>query len=246
MTAPVAPTPATPAGTPGVVEDFIDIFVAPAKVFARRARSGGGAAFFIVAIALAGILYTGKAVMEPIVDAQIAKGVAAAKKANPNLTDDQLAAGLAFQRKLAPVFTIIGAPIALLAVGLLVWVVGKPMGAAITFGSSVMIASYAYVPRILAGVATDVQGLMMSDTSRLTNPSQLSWGPARFFDPDTTGAALLTLMTRFDVVTIWVTILIGVGLYSAGKLTREKAIAAAVVIWVLGGLFPLWGALRAG
>ena len=244
VTEPTATPPAAPTEVPGVFEDFVDIFVSPAKVFARRAKEGGTAAFFIVVIALGGLIYTSKSVMEPIMEAQMAKGMAAAQKANPQMTADQLETGKAFQRKLGPVFLIIGAPIALLAVGILVWVVGKPMGAAITFGSSMMIASYAYVPRIVAALILDVQGLLMDDTSHLTNPSQLSLGPARFFDPDATNPLVLAVMLRLDLVTIWVTILLAIGLYSAGKLTKEKAITAGIVLWVVGSLFPLWGAYR--
>ncbi len=233
-----------PAGAPGLFEDFIDIFVSPAKVFARRAKEGGTAAFFIVAIALSGMLYTGKSVMEPIMEAQMSKGMAAAQKANPNMTNEQMEAAKGFQRKLMPVFMVIGAPLALFFAGVLTWMVGKPFGAAITFGSSMMIAAYGYVPRIVAAVITDVQGLLMNDTSRLTDAAQLSLGPARFFDPATTSPLTLALLLRLDVITLWVTLLLAIGLYSAGKLTKDKAIAAGITLWVVGSLFPLWGAYR--
>lgn len=239
------PAPA-PADQPGLVEDFVDIFVSPAKVFARRAKEGGATAFFVVAVALAAILYSGKNVMEPIMEAQTSKAMAAAQAKNPSLTAEQMQAGIAMQKKLMPVFMIVGAPITLLAVGLLVWVVGKPFGAAITFGSSMMIASFAYVPRIIGGVFTDVQGLLMNDLSTLTNPSQVGLSPARFLDPATTNASVLALLMRFDLMTIWVTVLVGIAYASAGKLPKGKATAAAVVLWLVGTLFPLWGALRSG
>jgi len=217
-----------------------------ASVFARRAKTGGAAAFWIVAIALSAIVYSGKNVMEPIMEAQFNKSVATMQKANPNVTAEQIAGMKKFATSAGTVSLVVGAPIALLLVGLLVWVVGKPMGAQVTVGSSVMIASYSYIPRLLAGVVTDVQGLMMSDLSKLTNPSQLSIGPARFFDPDATNALLLALLTRLDLVTLWVTILLAVGLYSAGKLSKEKAITAGIVLWLIGGLLPLWSAFRQG
>lgn len=245
MTDPAAMPPAPPkAEGPGLFEDLIEIFATPAKVFARRARTGSAGAFFVVAIACAAVLYSGKSVMEPIMDAQMAKGIAAAQKANPSLTTEQLQSGIAMQKKFAPVIVILSVPIIILFLGLIIWIVGKTMGAAVTFASSVMIASFAYVPRIVGGVIVDIQGLLMSDTSTLTNPSQIGFSPARFLDPNTANAGMLGLLMRFDLMTIWVTVLIGVGFAAAGKLPRGKAAAAATIIWVLGSLFPIWGALR--
>jgi hypothetical protein len=240
------PPPPPKPDEPGVLEDLVDIFASPAKVFARRAKSGSAAAFFIVAIALAAVIYSGKNVMEPIMDAQMSKAQAAAQKANPNITAEQLQAMQSIGRTMGTVSLVAGAPVALFFLGLFVWAVGKAFGAAITFSSGMMIASFAYVPRIIGGIITDVQGLMMSDVSHLVNPSQLSFGPARFFDPVATNQVLLAVLTRFDLLTIWVTVLIGVGYAAAGKLSRERATIAAVVMWLVGSIFPLWGALRGG
>ncbi|MDA1081556.1 MAG: YIP1 family protein [Gemmatimonadetes bacterium] len=240
------PPPPPKDDGPGLFEDLVDIIASPAKVFERRAKTGSAAAFFFVTIAFAAILYSGKSVMEPIMDAQLAKSQAAAVAANPSITPEQQASMLAVGRKFAVVAMIVGVPIALLFLGLFIWIVGKALGATLTYGAGLMIASFSYVPRILSGVITDVQGLLMSDTSALTNPAQLSIGPARFFDPVTTNAALLAILSRADVFLLWTTVLIGVGYIAAGKLSKEKAIAGAVILWVLGGLMPIWGAIRSG
>ncbi len=240
------PPPPAKTDEPGVLDDLLEIFTSPAGVFARRAKGGGGLAFIVVSLLLGGLLYSGKNVMEPIMEAQMRKGMATAQAQNPQMTAEQIEAGIAMQKKLMPVFMVLGAPLALFGLGLIVWIVAKVFGAAVNFGFSMVIASLAYVPRIIGAVITDIQGLMMSDTSHLVNPSQLSIGPARFLDPATSSELVLAVATRFDLLTIWVTILVGVAYASGGKLDRNKAIAAAVTLWVLGGLFPLWGALRAG
>ncbi len=240
------PPPPPKVEGPGLFDDLLEIFTSPAKVFARRATSGGGAIFFFVVIALGAILYSGKSVMEPIMDAQMARAQAQAMKNNPNITAEQLQAGQAMQKKLMPVFMVLGVPIALLGLGLIVWLVGKAFGATLTFGASIMVASFAYVPRIIGGVITDIHGLMLSDTSHLVNPAQLSLSPARFMDPVASNQVLLAALARVDLITIWVTVLIGIGYAAAGKLGKEKAIAAAVVIWLLGGIFPIWGAISGG
>lgn len=243
MTEPTAAPPAAPADAPGLIEDFVDIFISPAKVFARRAKEGGTAAFFIVAIVLSGIMYTGKNVMEPIMEAQMSKGMEMAQKRNPQMTAEQMETGKGFQRKLQPIFMVIAVPLSLFFVGVLVWIVAKMFGAQVTFGSSMMIAAYAYIPRIIGALGTDIYGLMADPNtiSALTNPVQVSYSPARFMDVAGDPFVLGALM-RLDVFTLWVTALIGVAYYSAGKLPKDKAALAAVAVLVIGSLFPLWGA----
>ena len=240
------PPPPPKVEGPGLFEDLVDIFTSPATVFARRAKSGGGAIFFFVTIALGAIFYSGKSVMEPIMDAQMSKAQAQALKQNPNISPEQMASMQSIGRTMGTVALVVGVPIALLVLGLFVWLVGKGFGAQLTFASSMMIASFSYVPRIIGGVITDVHGLMMTDTSHLVNVSQLSIGPARFFDPVTTNPAMLAALTRVDLITIWVAVLIGIGYVAAGKLAKDKAIAAAAILWLLGSVFPLWGAIRGG
>ena len=55
------------------------------------------------------------------------------------------------------------------------------------------------------------------------------WRPERHDSAIGLGAVTLAMLTRLDLVTIWVTVLLAVGLYAAGKLTKEKAITAGVV-----------------
>jgi hypothetical protein len=61
-------------------------------------------------------------------------------------------------------------------------------------------------------------------------------GIARFLDPDTTSPLLLALLNRVDVFTIWVTVLLGIGLAITGKIPRGKAMIAAVIVWLIGAL----------
>lgn len=202
--------------------------------------------FLVVAIALGALGYTAKPVLEPIMDAQMAKTMATAQANNPQMTADQVAAGLAFQRKLYPIYFVAGPAFALFGLGLVVWLVGKIFGAAVTFGSSMGIAALAYVPRIIGGVIIDIQAILTSDTSTITNASQLSIGPARFLDPATSSAIMLAALMRVDILVIWTTVLLGIAYMSAGKLSKPKAMAAAGTIWLVAGLFAVWGALRAG
>jgi len=49
---------------------------------------------------------------------------------------------------------------------------------------------------------------------------------------------------RIDVFTIWVTVLVAIGLAVTGKISRGKAAIAAAIVWLVGALPTLASALR--
>jgi VanZ family protein len=106
-----------------------------------------------------------------------------------------------------------------------------------------MVAAYAYVPRILENILNGVQGLLM-DPASLDGRYRLSLGVGRFLDPNTTSPMLLALLGRVDVFTIWVTVLLAIGLAVTGKIPRSKAAIAAVLVWIIGALPAVLGAAR--
>jgi hypothetical protein len=56
---------------------------------------------------------------------------------------------------------------------------------------------------------------------------------------------MLSLLTRFDLFTIWATVLLAIGLAVVAKIPKSRAAMAAALVWVIGGLPVLVGALRA-
>ncbi|MEO8624144.1 MAG: hypothetical protein ABI625_23895, partial [bacterium] len=86
-------------------------------------------------------------------------------------------------------------------------------------------------------------GLLM-DPASLTGQFKVSLGVGRFLDPDTTSPALLALAGRVDVFTIWVTILLVIGLSVTGKIPRGKAAVAGVIVWIVGALPTVLPALQ--
>jgi len=99
------------------------------------------------------------------------------------------------------------------------------------------------VPRVVEGVVNRVEGLFI-DPSNLDSRYSLTLGLGRFFDPDTTSPLLLGLIGRIDLFTIWITVLIAIGLAVTGKISRGKAAIAAAIVWLAGALPTLAGALR--
>ena len=87
-----------------------------------------------------------------------------------------------------------------------------------------------------------LQGLIL-------NPDSLAattFGPARFMDPESASALMLAMMMRLDLFYIWSTALIAIGAEVIGRIPRSKAILLAVLVWVVGAIPTVLGALASG
>jgi hypothetical protein len=237
----VSPPPTTDQA--GKFEDFVDIFFSPAKVFARRATASPALPFVIVTVLLIVLFWVNRNVMSSIMDAEISKQMEAAMKKNPSMTADQLAAGKAIGQKVAAFGAIVFVPIGLLLIALLTWIVGRVLGGKPSYGTALLITSFAWIPRVVENVLVSLQGLVL-DTSRMTSHFQLQLGPARFLDPATASLLQLNLLGRVDLITLWVTVLFAIGLVYAGKVPRSKMVLAGVVMWVVGSLPAIYQGLK--
>jgi len=239
----VTPPPAPPS-TP-LWEDLVDIFTSPSKVFERRREEPSVIVPLLVVTVVIGLIMFGtKDLMSPIFDAEFARGMAQAQKANPNLTAEQMEAGKGVARTIATFGGFIIIPLAILLLGLTTYVVGKMVSAATTMGQAMMVAALAYVPRIVATILAAVQAAVM-DPASLNSQFAIHIGPARFLDPLTANLAVLTLLGRFELFVIWSTILVAIGLKVTGKISTQKAAIAGFLVWLIASLWPLWGAFRA-
>jgi hypothetical protein len=231
-------------GKASVWEDFVDIFYAPSSVFARRADGNFGLPLLILIVAAVILFMLTKNLMSPIMDAEFARNTAAAMRKNPNLTAEQMASGRGFFEKLAPIFVAVVLTISVFGTGFVLWLVGKLFDAKESVAAAIMIAVYAEVPRLVQFLVNAAQALVMSpDSLNATNSVGLNL--ARFMDPDKTSPVLIALGGRVDVFTIWVTILLAIGLHVVGKIPKQQAYFAAAIVWVVGALPGVLGALRA-
>ena len=235
---------AEPAKPAALWEDFVDIFYAPSQVFERRRNSGFFLPMVIVTLLLGGLFLANSGVLQPMMDAEMSRQMAATAKANPQLTPAQMEQARSIGATMGKVGAFVFAPIAIFFVGLFWWIIGKMFGATMTLAQGIMVASYSFIPRVVEAVVAGVQGLLL-DPATMNGRFRLSLGVGRFFDPDTASPVLLAIVGRIDVFTIWITVLLVIGLSVTGKIPRSKAAIAGVVMWIAGGLFPLLGALRA-
>jgi hypothetical protein len=223
-----------------ILDDFMDIFYAPSSVFARRVNAGFWIPLLIVTVLTGVIFIANRDLIEPMMEAEMTRSMA---KASAQLTPEQMEGA----RKMTSTFGVVGAfvftPIMLIALGFVIWLVGKFVDAQQTLNAAIGVAVFAYVPRIVEGIVNRVQGLLI-DTSTINSRYSLTLGLGRFFDADTASPLLLAFIGRIDVFTIWVTILIAIGLAVTGKISKGRAAIAAVAVWVIGALPTVAGALR--
>lgn len=229
----------------GLWEDFVDIFYAPSSVFARRSDGKFGKPLLFLIIAGTILFFLTKNAMQPIMDAEFARRSAEMMRKNPNLTAERLASGRGFFETLGPLFFALGLTLSVLGTGVALWLAGKLFDAKESVAAAIMIATFSEVPRLVQILTNAAQGLFMSP-EKLDSINSVGFNLARFMDPDHTSAVMIALASRVDLFTIWVTVLLAIGLHVVGKIPKQQAAIAAAIVWVAGALPAVLGALRGG
>jgi hypothetical protein len=161
------------------------------------------------------------------------------------MTPEQMETARKFAGSLAPVFILIGLPVGVFILGAVIWLAARLVGGRMGYAQGATIATFAFYPRIVEGIANGVQALLM-DEGNLISRLSVSLGVGRFLDPRSTGAAALALLGRIDLFTLWATLLVGIGIKQIAKTTTGQAVGAAAMVWLVGCLPVLIQAMRAG
>ena len=239
------PAAATPTKKASVFEDLIDIYFSPSEVFERRQDGRFGLALLVYVILGSLLFILAANYLAPALEADFMRGIEAARRDAPNMTEEQIATMRGFAEK----GQMFGAPfviaIGVLLVGFVLWLVGKLFGSVQTIALAMMVATYSQFPRLIQGVLNAVQGYLM-DPASLDSMYRVTASPARFLDPSSSSPMVLAMLSRLDLFTIWCTILLAIGLAITGRISRGKAFAAAAIVWVLGALPVVMQASRQG
>ena len=221
-------------------EDFIDICYAPSSVFARRATSGFLLPMVVVTVLTGALYILNSGVWSPIMDAEMSRALA---KQSQQLTAEQIQTMRGVTETVSKIGAFVFVPIGIFLTGLMLWVCGKLFESKQTVGQATMVAAFAFMPRVIEALVVSVQGLLL-DPSAFNGRWRVSLGVGRFLDPDATSPALLALVGRLDVFTIWVTVLLAIGLAVTGNIPRSRAAIAAALVWLLGAAPLLLQAAR--
>lgn len=214
--------------------DLAEIYYAPTDVFERRRDGGFWLPLLVLFIASAVIYYATRNVMQPVFDADWARGVVSMREKNPSMTPEQLqqAKGMAQTFAIVGIFfaTFVGPLIG----GVVLWVVCKMFGVRESLTAAITVVVFALFPLLIEGLVNAIQAAFVVPEESITSRYSLSLGPARFLGPPIT--KMHALVGHIDVFTIWTAILIAIGVRVTGGATRNQAIGVAVVMWVFGAL----------
>lgn len=223
-------------------EDYLEVFYAPSRVFARRGTKWGGPLLVLI-VASAVVIMGTYSLLRPLYDADGQRAMAgrmAEMTAEQRERMDEMSGKFAI---FAPLAVLLFSAIVPMVLGILLWLVGKMLGAVQALGAAMMVAVFSYFPRILYWPILALQAAVLPE-DQLTGFGSVSLSPARMIEPTADNVALMALLARLDIFVLWTTFLLGLGLKVTGKVSTEKAVLAGVIMWLLGTLQPLFGYLR--
>jgi hypothetical protein len=223
-------------------EDCLEIFYAPSRVFERRKGKGFIAPLLVLVVAMTVLFFATRDLMEPVIDAQMRLAFEQMQKSNPEITEEQFFGARGTMRTFAIIGTIVSTLVGPLLVGFLLWLVGKAVGAKQELGDAMTVGVFAWFPRLLGMIVAAVLAMVLPE-SAITSLFSVTLGLGRFFDPRTTAPALLAILGRVELFTLWSTVLLAIGLRVTGRVTTAQAALAAGVVWLLGAIPGLLGAM---
>lgn len=230
--------PAAPIEKASVVEDIIDVFYAPSRVFERRREGGFGLTLLLLCAISAVVFFATKSVLEPVYDATFEQSMKVAMQQNPQMAANAQAAmeaGRKFAGIGVAVMAVAGPALIALFAGVLVFFVTRLFDLRPTFGQAMTITTIANIPRFaLSTLVSAVQAFALpSDQTRTAYTIAVS--PARFL-PEDTSLRLVGLAMRFELFTLWATVLIGIGVAVVCRTDRKKGMLVGALVWFVASL----------
>lgn len=236
-----APTDTT---TKAGLGDIAEIFYAPSAVFARRADGKFFMPYLALVVLAIVIVLATKGLIQPVIEGEVARGMAKTAAKNPQMTADQLASAASIGKTIGQ-FALIGSFIlAPFFIGLFVWIGGKIAKVQSVGTVALMVATFSFFPRLLGSIAGAVLAAMVPEGAPVSLAS-ISVGPAHFIDP-ATAPVLFAVALRFDLFLLWGVVLIAIGVRVAGKATNQQARTTAIIAWAIPSILGIGSALLRG
>ncbi len=213
----------------GAVARIVRLYVAPGEVFADIARRPGWLApmLLLVALTFASTLYiTGKIDMTATMERwQETSGV--------ELDEAQLERATEHQPNplVRATMSVAVVPVAFLLLGGIYLVTGKAVGSEAEFAETFSVTLHAYLaPSLVKTVLTCLLLIPRSAMAAQDLETVLASNLAAFLPQDAPGW-LRAVGGTLDLFNVWIVVLLAMGLATVGRLSRGRAVTAALIPW---------------
>jgi hypothetical protein len=204
-------------------EDYVDVFFSPAELYRRRAHDR--LAPPLLTLLLLGVIFY--FVLLP------ANSIAmrASMPDNPDAAVMMERFGTLFQ-VIGSIFVPITYLIVIGAAAALLWLIGRFADIRTDFSRTMLIATYAGFVYLLAQVAGGV-AIMIHGEAGLDIFRHTSFGPLRFIGGAELDPVAAALLRRFELFTLWQTVLWAIGIAVIYNVSRARGLAVAFAAWLL-------------
>jgi len=221
-------------------EDYIDVFLSPAELYARRARDSVKPAFWTLLILGAVIYYAFLPINQMVMRASMV-AQATARGTDPAQVEATAGGFVRIMSYGGGIMVAVSFAVVIALTALVLWLIGRMIEVKGTYHQAFLIATYAAFIYLLAQIATSVSAMIAG--AGLNPVSDLSFGVLRFLDTDALPKTLPPLLRRFEIFTIWQAVLWGIGMHVVMKATRAQAAIAAIGTWILAAIPGVIGAV---
>ena len=229
-----APTGVSEPAKDNVLARFAGALFSPGETFERIARRPDVLWPMIILVIIG---YISTAVMIPRLDLEsmAAAQTEAIRKKNPNMSDADLeriqkfgAAGTKVTMWVAPVLSIL---FYMLIAGALL-LAFRMMGGEGTFKQALSASIYAWTPMLLFSIIMLVVVLARGTFDPMTAATIVKSNPA-FLVEMKSQPILFSLLSSFDIFTIWTVVLMIFGFAALSKTNKGKAAGIVISMWIL-------------
>ncbi len=237
-----APTSNPPARS--FLARLVGVFISPGETFADIAQHPGFVApliLVIVASMAATEVMLAKIGMERVIRLSIERSSRASM-----MSTEQIEQAVQQGARIGTIIAHLMGPIGpvfflLLLAGIGMFILVPIFGVTANFKTVFSVTCYAYMPAIL-GLLASIPVMIFGDPEQFNPQSPFPSNPAFFLDPQTTSKAFYALASSLDIFSIWLLIVLSIGLAAASA----QKVKARSVFLVYGGLWVLWVAAKAG
>lgn len=229
-------TPGVPAAEPEVnpFQRVLGVLMAPVRTFADIARRPD-IMVPLVLILIIGYASTFAILPRTDFDAMMDAQIEAAKKQNPNMSDEDLERGMkigaSFTKAIFYIQPLMMVIWYLIVAGVLL--LGfRLFGGEGTFKQAFSVTLYSWMPYVILGIVMTIVIVVKGTFDPTTAATLVKSNPAFLVDMKEQ-PVLFAALSMLDIFTIWVLALLIIGFAAVSKFSKAKAAAVVIPLWLV-------------